>query len=1142
MSSGDPVDALLAQTSGSSAAQNGTGINQNSKNNIEQNNNNSINYPNAQIPDKSNLPNDPVSKLLSQGLGKNGLNSDNKSKDSSRKQQNNNNSNSSNAGSDKNNKNSQITYPKAIIPITDPFSDDPVSQLLYQGKDAETSINPMEELLMHHTNDDLIFNLDKNKSKEENKTNETTKKQHRKSTDNPNNPIVVLGGNSSSDSDDDDDDDGAPITLSVRQPSFSSLHGPLIPKGSTKEIASLEELNEKPEVREVKSIPEESKKKTNNKDNSADLLNNSAEALKRKLGNQENPIIVAGESSSDDDDGDQQIGLNVRQPSFSNLHGQLIPKGATKASVLPSLDEAPAEKPQDQNDLSNLGQQVDDVSSSDSSETEAGGNDDDDGEEQAIGLTMRQPSFASLHGQLIPKGSSKGINVPADELIIVEEPENPSAKEKRVEEKKQETPKEQNQEEDKFDEKPVENTDDDNDGPEEAISLNVRQPSFSNLHGQLIPKGSTKALPILSEEDPVIVEEGPKEDAQEILLNSISAKDPVHGQILRSLHEFNQERWKELGYDPNKSTRKMPIGAIEQQTSSAYPKVREVLIPIEEKSTDKTPKSDHSKPKHVNSGRKQKLVVELPDSLKNDDDEDDEFDKLSDDFEANPMSPQAAEEEVPRLINSAGGHRNPSQIFDILPESMINNKNYHNAQTNIAESIITDNIEEGEEEDFEEDFDAFNELEEEKIISDLQEQKMKQQQQQQQRQQKDETSSKSSKSSKVASSKSQTKQKQQKAKAPQKTYKKSSPQKQKVKKENVGTQNTANEDENQEDQIEGIDSDFYLDLEELKNEQAYDSEQGSNRIPPKLYELIVHPKESVVFLALCGVSIMGYRPKTITYVNGELKKYLNKCVKLGLIQESMYVQNIMDRIKQEKQELKQAQENENEQVIEEQLEEANNEIEKREVEWSRKKEQLEAQRQLALEELQLKYNNAMEELSDEWCSEKMQTKYNKPSPKLIDLRQTAQRLINVHRFEEAARIAAEIEAQEEAESQAAHQRMEADYKHAIQHLNEKYEQDKKTVELTYQSKLTNMEASRDKSLIPAQNRAARVQHEKDLIEQKKKLSERQERAAEITRRSQEARKQPLPRLQCQSVMANKKLALKPLKRIVRPISSVKTKK
>lgn len=719
------------------------------------------------------------------------------------------------------------------------------------------------------------------------------------------------------------------------------------------------------------------------------------------------------EEDDDDDDGGQ-ITLGARQPSFSNLK-TLIPKGSTNPVDLDDLQED-------------------------------GEKNDDDSNEGQITLSVRQPSYSNLHGNMILKGSTKALPNVAD--IIAEEDAKPQYVEVKAEE---------NEDEDKFAEEPV-NEDDDDDDDNQAITLSVRQPSFQNLHGQLIPKGSTHAIPQEGNPDPVIVEELPKES--QIKLDAKEA--PFTGEILKSLHKFNQERWKQLGYNPEiTKQRRMSQIALDPaitwnldfrnaSCANYYPKINEVTIENDPNGRKKRPLSSRKS----NSD----LSVEMPDNYStqvnvasSSSNDEDKFDEEMNTEES---------EELPRLINSAGGRRNSSQIFDILPDSLIQEKKSKKSKNNVTP--------------------------------------------------------KSGHKKPL--------------KAPQKTYKNAPP-----KSNSTGS----SPKKSKAQKIEGLDVDFHLYLDDIRVSQGYDSEQGSSRIPERLRELIVHPKESVTYLALCGISILGYKEATVSRVYNDLKKYLEQCVSLGYIEESMYVDGIMKKIKNEKNELEKTQASEEVESLDNKIEEINKQLEKMSKEHQRNLESIDAEKQLAVEEINIKTEAQLEKVDEEWNSDKMQTKFNKPSPKLIEMRQMAQRLLTAQRFEEGAAMAEMIQKQEEMESEQAAEKMNAAYQAAVDRVMKKSAADVTTVEGMFNDKKTNAEGQYKKSLLPLQNKLQSLQYEKENKKMEIKKNERELKAAMVARRP-ESRNSTM-KMSGGPISITKRLSLPPLKHVIRPMTSFKRK-
>lgn len=894
-------------------------------------------------------------------------------------------------------------FENAVIPTTDPENTDTVSCLLRQGVKAVSDETPIMQLLRKSSSkavDELFTMLssrDNNASEEHIiKGNEIIEQQI---SQNPDNPVVVLG----EDKKDDDEDDGQPITLSVRQPSFSNLKGHLIPKGAS--ATTLESLEEKPQ--------------SESKGSKLEKGNASAKNSSKKSSN---PVIVAGEENHADDDA--PIGLSVRQPSYSNLHGALIPKGAKTSQELPSLDE---EKPKETKKEEKPKENKDD--------------DDDDGD-QPITLGVRQMSFSRLHGPLIPKGSTTALQ--SDQIIIEESAEEPKAAIKE-------------EDEDSFADEPEELE------PVENITLSVRQPSYSNLHGNLIPKGSTHTVE--SKPDTIIVAEQPShEKREEILLDEITKKDQVQGEILRSLHKINTNRWKELGYDPVTGLA-IDENQLQKSGNGSYVKFIEVQekegLGLSSKSTEKAelivemPNSGYNSSSEKTDDLPYDAFDQMADAAKqeknkNNEVEDDDF---SESFEDN------TDEEAPMRINSAGERRKQSQIFDILPKSM-QNKNQKNDDKASQKSTSSKPKNNAQQKPKKEDK-SFITQPDEKLPS-----------------------------------------------KPQKTY-------------NNAKQKSSSRSQNA--------------TVKLTEQQQRQIEEGESRMPPNLQKMVTHPKDSVTYIAMCGASIIGYKKKVVDETVADIKKYVDKCIKNGYIEDAMYLDNILSQIATEKEQLKVAHDEENEKNIEERIEFYQNEIQSKETQFQQQEIVLDAQLEVDKTDLEMKKEEALQELENEWNSEKMIQKYNKPSPQLIEMRQTALRLMNAHRFEEAALLSAQIQAREEEEAAQAGYKMGEDYKLAVARVEKKFENDMMTMQLTHEKRKNNIKGELEKSLIPVKNRLAYAQHEKDVIQHKKVTEARKERASMTTYAAMHKTK-PQPKIKIPTISTNKKLTLPPLK--PRPQSSL----
>lgn len=286
---------------------------------------------------------------------------------------------------------------------------------------------------------------------------------------------------------------------------------------------------------------------------------------------------------------------------------------------------------------------------------------------------------------------------------------------------------------------------------------------------------------------------------------------------------------------------------------------------------------------------------------------------------------------------------------------------------------------------------------------------------------------------------------------------------------------------------DGLPSDCYLDFEEINQTLGYDDEQGSSRIPPRLYKMIVHPKESIVYLALCGVSIVGYNPQVIKMTILDLRKYLNFCTSAGYIEESDYIKNIIDNIKAEAKTLKTYLNTETPDLINEKLDVAQETLKQRESTWQRKSDELNTQLQIALKNLQLSYEEEEEKLNEEWSSNRKRSQYNKPSHVLLELRRKAKYLLSTRKFQDLEILNKQIDKQEQYETEEAIERMKEGYEKAQRELDRKYEADKESLNLLFTRRQNDLETAKQKSMTPTLNRIKHCQLVHEHVTQKHEI-------------------------------------------------------
>lgn len=277
-----------------------------------------------------------------------------------------------------------------------------------------------------------------------------------------------------------------------------------------------------------------------------------------------------------------------------------------------------------------------------------------------------------------------------------------------------------------------------------------------------------------------------------------------------------------------------------------------------------------------------------------------------------------------------------------------------------------------------------------------------------------------------------------------------------------------------------------LDLTRCIRDQGYDSEQGSSRIPPRLMELVVHPKESLTYLALCGVSIAGYRSGRIKNVIHNLNDYMNKCIENGYIYETEYLDGLLEAIKTEVQELEKLKRLESSALTKARLDDAKKELKRVEGEYKMKEKEIEEQREWAIEKLRSNLGNDLELIDSEWTSSRKQYPYSKPSGKILSLRRRSIDLLKARRYEEASYFSQQTQSMEEEEAQAAYKKMQSDYQTVVQRRLKKFDSDMETLKSTFDSKILALRREKENHLIRYQRKIVEA-------EAKHKQAQEQER-------------------------------------------------
>lgn len=137
--------------------------------------------------------------------------------------------------------------------------------------------------------------------------------------------------------------------------------------------------------------------------------------------------------------------------------------------------------------------------------------------------------------------------------------------------------------------------------------------------------------------------------------------------------------------------------------------------------------------------------------------------------------------------------------------------------------------------------------------------------------------------------------------------------------------------------------------------------------------------------------------------------------------------------------------------------------------------------------LDQRYDNAVAQLDAEWQSPDKAAHYTKPSAALLNMRQQLKCMIKAKKFDEVAKISAEIEAKEKQESLEAGIKMQSDYRIADQRLRTLYNTEKIAINGNQETKISQLIRIRTMNMHPIQTRLENLNRLKTeaLVNQKK---------------------------------------------------------
>lgn len=276
-----------------------------------------------------------------------------------------------------------------------------------------------------------------------------------------------------------------------------------------------------------------------------------------------------------------------------------------------------------------------------------------------------------------------------------------------------------------------------------------------------------------------------------------------------------------------------------------------------------------------------------------------------------------------------------------------------------------------------------------------------------------------------------------------------------------------------------------IDLKTVKaNKFINDSDDTYGKLPPRLEHLIesdpslMIQKDSITYLALCGSDIVGYQEKLVNEALWQLRNLLNKCITLGFITESKHVKTVLDHINQRLKEIKRNDPNTKMQ-INENLAKAKQEKEKREKEWESRHMSIENEYNLLMNDLGMRYNEDKKKLDQKFKSVNVQSRFNKPSAQLNNMKYMAHQMLTLHQFDDASSLAQTIEKNQESESEEASNRLKKAYQCALDQLNKKYEIERTNLTTSFNTRKSALKKSEKSDLLPFDRRVQKFSQKKE---------------------------------------------------------------
>lgn len=283
-----------------------------------------------------------------------------------------------------------------------------------------------------------------------------------------------------------------------------------------------------------------------------------------------------------------------------------------------------------------------------------------------------------------------------------------------------------------------------------------------------------------------------------------------------------------------------------------------------------------------------------------------------------------------------------------------------------------------------------------------------------------------------------------------------------------------------------------IDLKMAKTQQYLNNSELNSAMPKRLEALIFNEfhhvihEESVAYLALCGSDIIGYKETRIIEAMFSLRLLLKRCIDLGYITESAYVQGIIEKTIQRQNEFKKFNRVNPSKIIQENLTNAKTKKEVKEKTWNARISAANSEYEIAVNDMKRRYEEEKNMLDKKWHSKSSILKYRKPSSSLNQMKFVAKKMLDTHRFEEAASLSKSIEESEKNEAAEAAKRMNNDYKSALAVLEKKYKNEAVALKTQFEARKLTLVKKEKTEMMPIERQVKKFAEKKEQLKESRK--------------------------------------------------------